>query len=135
MAHEDTPNIYDAESEDEDLVLARLPSRSPKRPLVEDLDAINNGLDRSSKRIKGDGGGGLALPEKHIPQAGFGAACSALSKKSKVSQRTERYIYDGSSQNAATATNIQDEDFDDEIAQESEGGASPQIREEIRSSG
>ncbi len=117
LAHEHSPNIYDAESGDEDLISARLPSRSPKRPLAEDPDAINNGLDRSSKRVRGDGGGGLLVPEKHFPPAGVEEAVSAISKKSKVSQRTERYIYDGSSQTAAGLATVQDEDLDDEVVQ------------------
>jgi DNA mismatch repair protein MSH3 len=112
---EESPNIYDAESEDESLSSARLPSRSPKRPLAEDPDAINNGLDRSSKRMKGDDRRGLVVPEKNSHQAGLEAAGSALSKKSKVSQRTEHYIYDGSTQNAAGSVTIQDEESDEEV--------------------
>jgi DNA mismatch repair protein MSH3 len=115
LANEEFPNIYDVESEEEDLGSARLPSRSPKRPLAEDPDAINNGLDRTNKRIKGDGGGELIVPEKHSHQAGLGTAGSALSTKSKVSQRTERYIYDCSSQTAADSATIQNEDLDDEV--------------------
>jgi len=113
--YEDTTNIYNAESEEEDLVSARLPSRSPKRPLIEDPDAINNGLERSSKRLKGDSSGGLVVPEKHFSPAGLGSAGSNLSKKSKVSQRTERYIYDGSSQAAACSSAVEDEDVDEDV--------------------
>jgi len=114
-AQEETPNVYDAESEDEDLISARLPSRSSKRPLAEDPDAINNGLDRSSKRVKGDSGGGLVVPEKPLNQAELGTTGSAPSKRSKATQRTERYIYDGSSQTAAGSAAVQDDDLDDEV--------------------
>jgi DNA mismatch repair protein MSH3 len=115
LSHDDTPNIYDADSEEDDLISVMLPSRSPKRLLAEDPGAINNGIERSTKRVKGDSGGGLVVPEKHFPPAGLEAAGSALSKKSKVSQRTERYIYDGSSQAAAGPATVQDEDLDEVV--------------------
>jgi DNA mismatch repair protein MSH3 len=114
LSHDDTSNIYDADSEEDNLISVTLSSRSPKRPLAEDPDTINNGIERSTKRVKGDSGGGLVVPEKHFPPAGLEAAGSALSK-SKVSQRTERYIYDGLSQAAAGPATVQDEDLDDEV--------------------
>jgi DNA mismatch repair protein MSH3 len=110
-AYIQSPNLYDAESEDEALTSARLPSRSPKRPLAEDPDAINNGLERSNKRAKGDDDGSLVVIEKQTHQPGTSTVSPAVSK-SKISPRTEHYIYDGSSQNAAGPATIQDEEAD-----------------------
>lgn len=114
LTHEESVNIYDAESDDEVLGSARLSSRSPKRPLAEDPDAINNGPDRSNKRVKGNDGGGLPFPEKRTHEAEVSPISSSLSRRSKISPRTESYIYGGSGQDAAVLTPIQDEDLDDE---------------------
>jgi DNA mismatch repair protein MSH3 len=115
LVREESPNIYDAESEDEALISARLPSRSPKRPLAEDLDAINNGLERSNKRAKGDDDGSPVVSKKQNHQTEISTISSAVSKRPKISARTERYVYDGSSQSVAGPATIEDEGTDDEV--------------------
>jgi DNA mismatch repair protein MSH3 len=97
-----SPNIYDADSDNEGSRSRSVRGRSPKRPLVEDPDAINNGGDRSSKRLKGDGGGSLSILEKQPPRAGNDTGRISATKKSVISPRTEQYLYsDGSSSSAA----------------------------------
>lgn len=114
-ARVESANIYDAESEDEALTSSRPPSRSPKRPLAEDPDAVNSGLERANKRAKGDDGGSLLVSEKQTRQPGASTTAPAVSKKPMISPRTERYIYDGPSQNAAGSATVQDEEADDEV--------------------
>lgn len=109
-------NIYDAESnneeEDDDEPIVRKP-RSPKRPLVEDADALNNGTSRPSKRVRNAGGESESpsfLSENVPAKATFARELTSNSKKSAVTPRTERYLYNSSSQSISGAANGEDAD-------------------------
>jgi DNA mismatch repair protein MSH3 len=94
----------------------RIRSRSPKRPLAEDPDAVNNGpLERSSKRLKGDEGGHFHQKLPH--HANTAVASASTSKKSKTSPRTERYLFNGTSQDASSLSAIGESELDTEIVQ------------------
>ncbi len=112
--HDKPPNLYDAESEDEDSEANSYLSTGSKRPLAEDPDAINNGLDRSSKRLKGSDSDGLPTTEKQPSQSKSRVLVADTTKKSKISPRTEHYLYNGSSQDAARLAPVEEEEPEDE---------------------
>jgi DNA mismatch repair protein MSH3 len=108
----DGGDIYSAS--DDDLPKARRRrSRTPKRPLAEDPDAINNQpTDRSSKRLKVNDAANLheQLPHHAAPVT----ANEKATQKSKITPRTERYVYTGSSQNGTASASAGEGEQDSE---------------------
>jgi DNA mismatch repair protein MSH3 len=98
-------NLYDAETDDDqDVPLITTTNGASKRVLVEDTSGGNNSMaERPSKRAKGD---------DESNASGFfeeNAARKPSSTKSKISPRTERYLYTSSGQ-ASTSETIPEED-------------------------
>jgi DNA mismatch repair protein MSH3 len=84
-------NLYDAESDEEPVRAAT--SGATKRALTEDLNGGNNGIvERPAKKAKGDdessGSAFFADPPRPNPTP----------SKSKISPRTEKYLYSSSAQ-------------------------------------
>lgn len=94
----------------------RIKSRSPKHPLTEDPDAVNNSpLERSSKRLKSDESG---LFHQKLPHhANTAGAPPSASKKPKTSPRTERYLFNGTNQDASSLPTIDEGELDHERVQ------------------
>jgi DNA mismatch repair protein MSH3 len=90
------PNLYEAESEDEDL---RIVINRSKRALVEDANGGIGNIERPTKRAKGDDAVELVV---------------AKSKSTKPSPRTEHYVYTGSSQISPDTDNALQEREDDD---------------------
>lgn len=102
-------NIYNADSDDEDMRTAK--AASLKRALTEDSNSGNSGLvDRPAKKAKADDGEGSAFsadgPKK--PPA----------KKSKISPRTEKYLYTASQTAAEESIPEEEEDPSDKAKKE-----------------
>jgi DNA mismatch repair protein MSH3 len=129
-------NIYDAEratdddadadddKEDEEVQVVtggrRRRMKSPKRPLAEDADAMNNGATRPSKRARSDGTKSPSLPSENMAgKTNLTRELTNHSKKPAVTPRTERYLYSGSSQNMPGSSNAghadEQEEQDDEV--------------------
>jgi DNA mismatch repair protein MSH3 len=111
----DIGNIYDAESDDEHSRAGSETSFSSKRPLAEDPDAANNGKERPGKRAKG----GIDSPffvEDRTRESSTktGTVDLASTKGHKRLSRTERYIYNESSQNGSGVEPEETEEVDDE---------------------
>ena len=100
-------NLYDAGT-DEDEPLRPVANGLAKRPLAEAIE--NENSERPSKRVRGD--------ENNEKSSFFSSTAqpppiSAVPGKSKISPRTERYLYTGSSQ-AIPGEPIPEEEEDDE---------------------
>lgn len=99
---EPSPNLYDAESDIEtDAALRSITNGASKRPQVDNSD------ERPSKRSKGDEDGNTS---SFFPTTN---ARISTTSQSKPSQRTERYLYTGSSQSAALEAMPEEEADDD----------------------
>lgn len=95
-------NLYDAESDVEpEAALRSITNGASKRPPVDNTE------ERASKRSKGDEDGSTS---SFFPTTN---GRKATTSKSKPSQRTERYLYTGSSQSAAVEA-IPEEEADDD---------------------
>lgn len=112
--HDKSPNLYDAESEDEDSEVTAYQSTGSKRPLAEDLDAINNGLDRSNKRLKESYIDAPSPAEKQPSESQIRAVVGGTTNKSKISPRSQHYLYNGLSQDAARLAPVDEEEPEDE---------------------
>ncbi|KUJ22659.1 DNA mismatch repair protein msh3 [Mollisia scopiformis] len=107
---ESSSNIYDAESDDEDIRAAK--TASLKRALTEDSNGGNSGLvDRPAKRTKGDESGGSAFfaePTNPFPST----------SKSKISPRTEKYLYNSTQPSAGDQAPEEEEDASEKARKE-----------------
>src|SRR5271167_1979252 len=112
-----SPNIYDADSDDEEPRSRSRSAHSEKRPLVEDLDVVNNGGDRSSKRLKVDNGGSQLPPGRLPHRVGSHAGRTSATKKSIISPRTERYFYNEGSQSSAVLGSVSEDGTDNKVVQ------------------
>jgi DNA mismatch repair protein MSH3 len=107
-------NVYATDSDDESEQIKTLLAVSSKRPLAEDPDAVNGNKGPSSKRQKSDETSKFFSENKSPPTAIDSA--SIVLKKSTLSPRTEKYIYNGAS---ATVSGLESakEEQDDEVEQ------------------
>ncbi|KAF4632654.1 hypothetical protein G7Y89_g5477 [Cudoniella acicularis] len=97
----DYGNLYDAESDAEpEHPLTSITNGASKRALVEDVE------NRPAKRSKGDEESNSSI---FFPP---GPPCKQTSTKSKISPRTERYLYNRSSQSAVNETIPEEEEED-----------------------
>jgi DNA mismatch repair protein MSH3 len=108
----ESSNIYDAESGDEAESIRA--SRSPKRPLAEDPAAVNSGADRVSKRLKGDDGSSVIHGDTETRGARNGTGGVIVPNRSKISPRTERYLYNGASQSGTSLVPVEKDAQDQE---------------------
>jgi DNA mismatch repair protein MSH3 len=107
---ESSSNIYDAESDDEDIRAAK--AASLKRALTEDSNGGNSGVvDRPMKRAKGDDSDGSAYfadaPKSKSPAT-----------KAKISPRTEKYLYTASQPAAESLIAEEEENPSDKARKE-----------------
>jgi DNA mismatch repair protein MSH3 len=102
----DIGNLYDAET-DEDEPLRPVPNGSTKRAL-EDTNDVDKS-ERPSKRVRDESN----ETSSFFSNATQRKPISASTGKSKISPRTERYLYTGSSQ-ARPGETIPEEEGDDE---------------------
>jgi DNA mismatch repair protein MSH3 len=106
-------NLYDAESDEEPILPAT--NGATKRALAEDLNGGNNGVvERPAKRAKGDdestGSASFVDPPRPKP----------TSSKSKISPRTEKYLYSSSAQVPSSEPIPEEEEDDGEKARKAE---------------
>ncbi|KAE8448333.1 Mismatch repair protein msh3 [Mollisiaceae sp. DMI_Dod_QoI] len=99
---ESSSNIYDAESDDEDIRAAK--TASLKRALAEDSSGGNSGLvDRPAKKARGDESRGSAFFSDS-------AKSNPSANKSKISPRTEKYLYTSSQVSGSDAVPVEEDD-------------------------
>jgi DNA mismatch repair protein MSH3 len=103
-------NLYDADTgDDDDEPLRPLTNGRSKRQLAETADTEDTEeLERPPKKTKGDDNGGSSFFSNTAPRK----ATSAVTGRSKISPRTERYLYTASSQ-ATPGEPIPEEEEDD----------------------
>ncbi|TVY81808.1 DNA mismatch repair protein msh3 [Lachnellula suecica] len=98
-------NLYDAESDDEPL--QSITNGASKRPVAEDADS------RPAKRVRAE------EPSNDAQSSGFFPTATLrkqTSTKSKISPRTERYLYEASGQSTANEPMPEEDEEDAEAA-------------------
>jgi DNA mismatch repair protein MSH3 len=92
-------NLYDAETDDEDEEPRVRSNRTTKRALAEDTNGGNSGIpEPPAKRAKSHDGEGSVI----FASAGGQKHTSTASSKTKITPRTERFLYTSSGQVAAS---------------------------------
>ncbi|KAH7417418.1 DNA mismatch repair protein msh3 [Cadophora sp. MPI-SDFR-AT-0126] len=99
-----SPNLYDAESDDDEDLFVAQRRTSVKRPLADVSNGTNGSnsiIEPQAKRKKGDddnddGSSSAFFPEKSTTKS------KSVSAKPIISPRTEQYVYTGSSQIASS---------------------------------